>query len=151
MEDLVRLQGQARRGLPIVSAVYVGCVFVQVFLAGLGVFSREGFGAHQGFGYLFGWLTVVMLVLAIAGRTGRRLIGLSALTLVMFALQSVFVLVRDDLPIVAALHPVNGVATAFVALAIIRSARSGASAPNSAPGTNDSPAPSRAPGAEVAA
>jgi hypothetical protein len=42
----------------------------------------------------------------------------------MFALQSVFVLVREDLPIVAALHPVNGVGLAFVALAIARLARS---------------------------
>ena len=120
----MRLQAQARTGLAIVAWLFVGCVFLQVFLAGLGVFGRQGFTAHQGFGYLFGWLTLVMLVLAIVGRTGRRLIGLSALTIVMFALQSVFVLLREDLPMVAALHPVNGVALAFVALAIARLARS---------------------------
>jgi mercuric ion transport protein len=119
----VRPQAQARTGLAIVAWLFVGCVFLQVFLAGLGVFGRQGFGAHQLFGYLFGWLTLAMLILAIVGRTGRRLIGLSALALVMFALQSVFVLVRADLPIVAALHPVNGVAIGFVALAIARGAR----------------------------
>jgi len=117
------MQAQARTGLAIVAWIFVGCIFVQVFLAGLGVFGRDGFGAHQGFGYLFGWLTLVMLILAIVGRTGRQLIGLAALTVVMFALQSVFVLLRADYPMVAALHPVNGVALAFVALAIARLAR----------------------------
>lgn len=74
------------------------------------------------FGYLIGWLTVVMLVLAVAGRTGRRLIGLAALTLVQMALQSVFVLLREDAPAVAALHPVNGVLLLLVTVVIARSA-----------------------------
>ena len=124
----MRLQSQARTGLAVVAWLFVGCVFLQVFLAGLGVFARQGFGAHQTFGYLIGWLTAAMLILAVVGRTGRRLIGLATLTLVMMALQSVFVLIRDDLPIVAALHPVNGVALGFVALAIARGARSGRTA-----------------------
>ena len=122
----MRLQSQARTGLAIVAWLIVGCVFLQVFLAGLAVFARQGFGAHQGFGYLIGWLTAAMLILAIAGRTGRWLIGLSVLALVQMALQSVLVLVREDLPMVAALHPVNGVAVGFVALAIARGARRGA-------------------------
>ncbi len=122
----MRLQAQARTGLAIVAWLFVGCVFLQVFLAGLGVFARQGFGAHQTFGYLIGWLTAAMLILAIVGRTGRRLIGLAILALVMMALQSVLVLLRADLPVVAALHPVNGVAVGFVALAIARGARRGA-------------------------
>lgn len=120
----MRPQAQARTGLAIVAWLFVGCVFLQVFLAGLGVFTGQGFGAHQGFGYVIGWLTLVMLILAIVGRTGRGLIALAALALVQMALQSVFVLVRADLPMVAALHPVNGVALGFVAVAIARGARS---------------------------
>lgn len=119
----MRPQAQARTGLAIVAWLFVGCVFLQVFLAGLGVFTGQGFGAHQGFGYVIGWLTLVMLILAIVGRTGRPLIALAALALVQMALQSVFVLVRADLPMVAALHPVNGVALGFVAVAIARGAR----------------------------
>ncbi len=121
----MRPQAQARTGLAIVAWLFVGCVFLQVFLAGLGVFTGQGFGAHQGFGYVIGWLTLVMLILAIVGRTGRPLIALAALALVQMALQSVFVLVRADLPMVAALHPVNGVALGFVAVAIARGARNG--------------------------
>jgi hypothetical protein len=63
-----------------------------------------------------------MLVLAVVGRTGRRLIGLAALTLVQMALQSVFVVLREDAPAVAALHPVNGVLLLLVTIVIARAA-----------------------------
>jgi hypothetical protein len=71
---------------------------------------------------MFGWLTLVMLVLAIVGRVPRRLLGLVGLTLVLFALQSVFVVLRADYPVVAALHPVNGFVLLLVAIVIARSA-----------------------------
>jgi hypothetical protein len=101
----------ARLALPAVAALFVVCVVVQVFLAGLGVFeSPAAFITHREFGYLFGWLTLVMLVLALVGRTPRRITGSVVLLLVLFALQSVFVVVRTDLPAVAALHPLNGFA-----------------------------------------
>ena len=101
----------ARQALPIVAATFAACVVVQVFLAGLGVFDDpSSFITHRDFGYLFGWLTLVVLVLALLGRQSRRLVGMSALLLVLFALQSLFVALRVDLPAVAALHPVNGFA-----------------------------------------
>lgn len=94
---------------PAVAGLFVACAIVQVFLAGLGVFdSPTAFVTHRGFGYTFGWLTLVLLVVALAGRMPRRFVGLSVLLLVLFALQSVFVALREDLPAIAALHPVNG-------------------------------------------
>jgi mercuric ion transport protein len=94
---------------PAVAGLFVACAIVQVFLAGLGVFdSPSAFVTHRGFGYLFGWLTLVMLVVALAGRMPRRFVGIGVLLLVLFALQSVFVALRDDLPAIAALHPLNG-------------------------------------------
>jgi len=108
----------ARRAHPIVLAAFAACAVVQVFLAGLGVFNDPGaFITHREFGYLFGWLTLVGLVLAIVGRLPRRVVGMSALLLVLFALQSVFVALRTELPAVAALHPLNGFA--ILALAIV--------------------------------
>jgi uncharacterized protein DUF6220 len=99
----------ARTAYPAVAGLFAACTVVQVFLAGLGVFdSPTAFVTHRGFGYLFGWLTLVLLVVALAGRMPRRLVGLSVLLLVLFALQSVFVALRDDLPTIAALHPLNG-------------------------------------------
>ena len=101
----------ARRAHPIVTTVFAVCAAVQVFLAGLGVFDDpRSFVTHREFGYLVGWLTLVILVLALVGRLPRRITGTSALLLVLFALQSVFVALRADLPTVAALHPLNGFA-----------------------------------------
>jgi hypothetical protein len=112
-----------RTGLAISAAVFATLILVQVFLAGLGVFGDDrSFASHRTFGYVIGWLTLVIVVLAVAGRVGGRLLGLSFLTLAQMALQSVFVLVRADLPAVAALHPVNGVLLLVVAIAIARGA-----------------------------
>jgi hypothetical protein len=105
------IRSYARLALPAVAALFTGCVVIQVFLAGLGVFeSQATFITHREFGYLFGWLTLVMLVLALVGRAPRRITGSTVLILVLFALQSVLVVLRTDLPAVAALHPLNGFA-----------------------------------------
>lgn len=101
--------------------LFAACVVIQVFLAGLGVFAgAENFNLHRDFGYTFGWLTLVMLVLALAGRLGRRWVGQSALLLILFALQSLFVAFRADFPAAAALHPVNALAIFFVAQLVAR-------------------------------
>jgi hypothetical protein len=111
----------ARRTHPIVTAIFAACAAIQVFLAGLGVFDDpRSFVTHREFGYLFGWLTLVVLVLALVGRLPRRLTGMSALLLVLFALQSVFVALRVDLPGVAALHPLNGFAILGLAVVTAR-------------------------------
>jgi cytochrome b561 len=115
------IRNAARYAHPVVAAIFVACAIVQVFLAGLGVFDDpRAFITHREFGYLFGWLTLVILVLALVGREPRRITGLSALLLVQFALQSVFVAVRADLPAVAALHPLNGFAILVVAASVAR-------------------------------
>jgi len=112
-----------RTALAVVSAVFATLILVQVFLAGLGVFAGPGsFITHRQFGYLIGWFTLVMVVLAVAGRLGKRIVGLSLIALVQMALQSVFILVRAELPAVAALHPVNGVLLLLVVTAIGRAA-----------------------------
>jgi hypothetical protein len=98
------------RTIHLVAAwLLVVCVIVQVFLAGLGVFSDpNAFVTHAEFGYLWEWLAVVMLILAIVGRLGRVQIGGAVLLIVLLALQSVFIALRETQPTIAALHPVNG-------------------------------------------
>lgn len=114
----------ARRLLPWILAAFVGCCLVQVFLAGLGVFDDpSSFITHREFGYTFGWLTLVALVVAIAGRQSRLLTGLAALLLVQMALQSILVAMREAQPAVAALHPVNGFLLVLVATWAFRLAR----------------------------
>ena len=145
----------ARAAHPIVAAAFVACVVVQVFLAGLGVFDDpKAFVTHREFGHLFGWLTLVVLVLALAGRMPRRVTGLSVLLLVLFALQSLLVAVRVDLPAVAALHPLNGFAilgvgvmTARASWPLRREAAAPAMVAPAAPaGTGAAPLPSPAEG-----
>ena len=99
----------ARIAYPVVAGLFVACAVIQVFLAGLGVFDDpNAFITHRNFGYLFGWLTLVLLVISLVGRMPRRFVGLAVLILVLFSLQSVFVALRQDMPVVAALHPLNG-------------------------------------------
>lgn len=125
----------ARRALPIVSGVFLVCLLGQVFLAGLGVFDDpSAFLTHRDVGYALGFGTLFILVLAIIGRPGRLVVGLSVLLLVQFTLQSVFVALRVDAPTVAAFHPVNGVLIILVVAAIVvLSARPSAEASSAAP------------------
>src|SRR5262245_12070904 len=109
VEESSMVRSFSRQALPIVAAVFVACCLLQVFLAGLGVFDDpRSFVTHREFGYLLGWFTLVMLILALLGREPRRIVGLCVLVLIQFTLQSVFVALRVDYPAVAALHPVNG-------------------------------------------
>lgn len=61
-------------------------------------------------------------MLALAGRLGGRWVGLSATLQLLFALQSVFIALRDSLPALAALHPVNALAIFYVAQLTARGA-----------------------------
>jgi Family of unknown function (DUF6220) len=113
----------ARIGYGWLAWLFVACVVVQFFLAGLGVFAgAANFDTHRSFGYLFGWLLVLMLVAAIVGRMERRFIGGALVLIALFAMQSVLVALRESLPAVAALHPLNGVAIFTLGLWLARSA-----------------------------
>jgi hypothetical protein len=119
----------------VVAWLFVAGVAYQVYLAGQAVFvpPTGNFEPHRNFGYLFGLLTLVMIVLAAIGRTGWRVIGASALLLVLFALQSAFVLMRESSPTVAALHPLNGFVIGVVALALAWGTRGYLRAPRGTP------------------
>jgi mercuric ion transport protein len=124
------VRSKARTALAVVAWLFAVCIVVQVFLAGLGVFdSPTAFATHRDFGYTFGLLTLVMVVIAAVGRLPKRLIGLSALTLLQIALQSVFIAFRQDMPVIAALHPVNGVLLLVVAIWLGREAWTGRDQP----------------------
>jgi heme A synthase len=126
--------------------LFVACAVIQVFLAGLGVFDDpSSFITHRNFGYMIGWLTLVLLVVALVGRMPRRFVGLAVLLLVLFSLQSVFVALREDMPAIAALHPLNGFFILAVAgIATWTSWKARAMAPTSQPAATSSAAPSPA-------
>lgn len=118
------LRSFARSAYLIVVWVFVACLVVQLFLAGLGVFAGyQNFITHRDFGYLFGLLVLPLVVFAALARLPRRFVLLSLLILVLFAMQSVLLLFRTDAPSVAALHPLNGVLILLIALRLGIAAR----------------------------
>lgn len=138
------IRSWARLAYPFAAGLFVVCAVVQVFLAGLGVFDDpKAFLTHRDFGYVFGWLPLVILVLALIGRMPRRITGLSVLILVLFSLQSVFVGLRPTMPAVAALHPLNGFA--ILAVASITTRASWAARRERAPVTTAHAGPTLAP------
>ena len=112
-----------RRAHLVVAWAFVAGLVIQVFLAGRGVFeSAERFKDHAGWGYLIGLLPIVLLILAAAGRLGRRQVIYALALFGMFILQSILVALRESQPIIAALHPVNGFAILLVAIVSAREA-----------------------------
>ncbi|GAC1431589.1 MAG: hypothetical protein NVSMB65_05090 [Chloroflexota bacterium] len=114
----------ARIGYLALAWLFVACVIVQAFLAGLSVFADPAtWSTHRDFAYAFGFLTLFMLVLAVVGRYPRPLVGLTGLLLLLFALQSVFIALRASVPSLAALHVVNALAIFWLGLGLARRAR----------------------------
>jgi Family of unknown function (DUF6220) len=106
---MTMVRSAARSAFPFVAGLFAVGAIVQVFLAGLGVFDDpSSFATHRDFGYLLELIPIVMLVLALVGGMPRRFAGLSALLFGLFILQSVFVGMRESMPAIAALHPLNG-------------------------------------------
>lgn len=111
-----------RRAHLILAWALVAGVVYQVFLAGLGVFAgSSNFRTHTGWGFLLGLMTIPLAILGGLG-AGRRQAIYGAALVGMFALQSVLVAVRTDMPQVAALHPVNGFAILIVSIVMAREA-----------------------------
>lgn len=112
----------ARTGYGWLAWLFVACVAVQFFLAGLGVFAgAANFDTHRTFGYTFELLLLPLLIAGIVGRMGWRGIGGPLVLIVLFTLQSVFVALRESAPGIAALHPLNGVAIFTIGLWLARS------------------------------
>ena len=117
------LQTVARFAFVGVAWVLVAGLVVQVFLAGLGVFeSLDRFVTHRYLGYTLELLPIVMVVVGLAGGVGRRSVGLAALIFGLFLIQSVLVGMRTALPMVAALHPVNGFLILLLSISVARGA-----------------------------
>jgi hypothetical protein len=117
------MRSVARTAHLVVAWVLVLGLVVQVFLAGLGVFrSPESFATHRDFGFMLELLPIVLLILGLVARLGRRQAILAAGIFGLFLLQSVFVGLRESNPEVAALHPVNGFLITLLAIVLARTA-----------------------------
>ena len=117
------MRSVARTAHLVVALLLVAGLVAQIFLAGLGVFrSPESFLTHRDFGYMLELLPVLLLVLGLIARLGRRMALIAAGIFGLFLLQSVFVGLRETAPEAAALHPVNGFLITLLAIILARDA-----------------------------
>jgi len=124
----------ARAALPILAWGFLGLLAIQVFLAGLGLFGAGSMAGHRDFGYLLSLLPLFLVVAAAIARAGR-LVWLSGALLVLTFVQTLLPLLRDDLPYVAALHPVNALVLVVLTATIGRRAMELAREPRAEPET----------------
>ena len=94
--------------------VFLVCGAVQIFLAGLGVFSFSGGGGpgldpHRFFALVLAAVALVVVVLAIVARTGGRTIGLTVLLFVLvFLVQEFLAMWGRDSAWFGGLHALDG-------------------------------------------
>ena len=106
----------ARIGYAVLSSVFVACVLVQVFFAGMGAFGAD-WSLHLSFAHFLGLPPLLMAPMAFAGRLswGLRLLPLGLLVLI--GVQ--YALANAAVP-AAALHPVNALLILCLSLLITR-------------------------------
>jgi hypothetical protein len=99
---------------------------VQIFLAGLGVFSLQGqelgatgetaFNPHRNLGFGMGGLALIILILALIARPGARSIVLAVVMfLLAFLAQSLLGGLGEDTPVFGGLHALDGLAILGIA------------------------------------
>ena len=93
------------------AAVFVAAILVQVFLAGAALANLGGsgdFSSHIEFGFTWvGFAALAVVVTALLARRPRRDIGITLGLMGLYIVQTILPGLRDSVPSVAALHPVN--------------------------------------------
>jgi mercuric ion transport protein len=98
------------------------CLLIQVFLAGLGIFGSPSLlSLHTTFIHYFEFLPLLLILLALMGRTRHALVWWSLLLQVQIELQYFFA--HAPVSVVAALHPVNAVLMFWITIHVARRGR----------------------------
>jgi hypothetical protein len=114
----------ARSVYRVLAWLFAVCVLIQVFLVGMDVFGATHDPAlHRNFAYIYGWLLPVMLLLGRPARLPARMVGWTALLLVLFAVQTVLPGFTKQWPFLGPLHVLN--AFAMFGLAVYLAVRAG--------------------------
>jgi Family of unknown function (DUF6220) len=92
----------------------------EFYLAGAALFGAMTFQPHRTLGTLLAVAVLLLLVVALVARPGRRLVGLTALLAGLTVVQVLLPSARTGLPWVAALHVLVAVGIAAQAAAIAR-------------------------------
>lgn len=102
----------------LLSTVFVACILLQVFFAGMGAFGAD-WSYHVTFGHLLEPLPLLMVPVALLGRLSWGLRLLPGGLVILIGAQ--YVLAGTAVP-TAALHPVNAVLILLIGLFMARRA-----------------------------
>src|SRR4051794_30904426 len=105
-----------RTAYRVVLALYLLLGVVQIFLAGLGVFSLfgsgPGFDPHRTVGFIMSGVALVIVVMAVLARAGGRAIGVAVLLFLLAAVgQSLFASLGEDVAFWGGVHALSGLTT----------------------------------------
>lgn len=101
----------------------VAGLVLQFYLAGAALFGATTFQPHRALGDALAAAILLLLIVTLIARPGRRAVGLAAALTALVVVQLVLPSLRTGVPWVAALHAVNAVALVLVSVSIALSAR----------------------------
>jgi hypothetical protein len=110
--------------------IFLAGLLLQFYLASTALFGAGSFQAHRLLGTALTMIVFLFPVLALAGRLGRQLIGLSILLVVLTIVQMMLPSLRGAAPWIAALHPVNALVLMGMSTRIGRIGRAAAQQAN---------------------
>src|SRR5215467_8212471 len=115
-----RIISQIHQGL---ARIFLAGLLLQFYLAGAAMFGAASFEPHRMLGYALTMLAILFPVLALVGRLGGKLIGLSMLLVFLTIVQIMLPSLRGNASLIAALHPVNALALMGISARIRRYGR----------------------------
>ena len=101
--------------------VFLAGLLLQFYLASAPLFGAGSFQPHRMLGAVLTLLVFLFPVLALIGRLGWPLFGLSMLLVVLAIVQMALPSLRGAAPWIAALHPVNALVLMGISARISRS------------------------------
>ena len=99
-----RVIAQAHQWL---ARIFLADLLLQFYLASTPIFGAGSFQPHRMLGAALTLIVFLFPLLAVTGRLGRQLIGLSILLVVLTIVQIMLPSLRGAAPWIAALHPLN--------------------------------------------
>ena len=118
-------QSGSRRLFVFLSFVTASAIGAQFVLAGVAVFgAADSWGLHGGLGGAIGVVVLIMGGLSVASADLRPFRVTVLVLFAAYVVQILLVVVAQsgELPMLGALHPLNGAAMAFIAVEIVRKA-----------------------------
>lgn len=124
------MRGFMRSAYVVVLWLFVVGVVAQFVLAGLALFdSGLIWDTHIGVGFTIGYLLILNVIPGLLGRMPRAVWGRLGLLFLLYVIQTILPSLRESVPYVAALHPLNAAAILAASVAFARHARTFAPRP----------------------